>query len=107
MYVVSVLYKVFPAAVAYGLVGRFEIHYTPVHESWLNIAEVSISILSRQGVGRCIGNLGLLNREIAAWEKEYNSNRRVVNSDCAKTGFPQITPVNFTFICDVSGKIIE
>ena len=77
-HVISLLYKAFSAVKARELAGRLEFHYTPVHGSWLNVAEVSISILSRQCVGRRIGDLGLLNGEIAAWEAVYNAQRRVV-----------------------------
>jgi len=78
-HVVASLYKAFSAVKARGLARRLEIHYTPKHGSWLNIAEISISILSRQCVDRRISGLGLLNREVGAWEKEYNSKRNVVN----------------------------
>jgi hypothetical protein len=77
-HVVSSLYKVFPAVKARELVRRLEFHYTPKHGSWLNVAEISISILSKQCIDRCISDLELLNREISAWEKVYNSRRRVV-----------------------------
>jgi hypothetical protein len=78
-HVISSLYKTFPAVKARGLARRLEIHYTPKHGSWLNIAEISISILSKQCIDRRIPDLELLNREIGAWEKEYNSKRNVVN----------------------------
>jgi len=78
-HVVSSLYKAFPAVKARELAKRLEIHYTPKHGSWLNIAEISISILSKQCIDRRMANLELLNREIAAWEKEYNSKHNVVN----------------------------
>jgi len=77
-HVMSSLYKAFLAAKARELAGRLEIHYTPKHGSWLNIAEISISILSKQCIDGRIGDLGLLNGEIAAWEAVYNARRRVV-----------------------------
>ena len=77
-HVISLLYKAFSAVKARGLARRLEIHYTPKHGSWLNIAEMSISILSKQCIDRRIPDLELLNREIGAWEKEYNSKRRAV-----------------------------
>ncbi len=58
---------------------RLEIHYTPKHGSWLNVAEVSISVLSEQCIGCRVPDLVMLNREIVAWEAEYNSVCRVVN----------------------------
>ena len=78
-HVVASLYKAFPAQKARELARRLEIHYTPKHGSWLNVAEVSISILSRQCVGRRISDLDLLNAEIVAWESLYNSQVRKVN----------------------------
>lgn len=76
---ISSLYKAFPAAKARALVKRLEIHYTPKHGSWLNIAEISISILSKQCINRRIPNIEKLNREIAAWENEYNAKRNTVD----------------------------
>jgi hypothetical protein len=78
-HVISSLYKAFPAQKAHELARRLEIHYTPKHGSWLNIAEVSISILSKQCIGRRISNLCLLNAELAAWETFYNSQSCSVN----------------------------
>ena len=78
-HVVFSLYKAFPAQKARELAKRLEFHYTPKHGSWLNIAEVSISILSRQCIGRRISDLGLLNVELVAWESFYNSQSCRVN----------------------------
>jgi hypothetical protein len=72
-HVISSLYKAFPAQKARELAKRLEIHYTPKHGSWLNIAEISISILSKQCIDRRIYNIDLLNSEITAWENDYNS----------------------------------
>jgi len=78
-HVVASLYKAFSAEKARGFARRLEIHYTPKHGSWLNVAEVSISVLSKQCIGRRISDLSLLNAEIAAWESLYNSQIRKVN----------------------------
>ena len=72
-HVISSLYKAFPACKARELAKRLEIHYSPKHGSWLNIAEISISILSKQCIDRRIPDLEMLNQEIAAWEAGYNS----------------------------------
>jgi hypothetical protein len=72
-HVISSLYKAFPAKKARELAKRLEIHYTPKHGSWLNIAEITISILSKQCIDRRIPSLSRLNCEIAAWESDYNS----------------------------------
>jgi len=76
---VASLYKAFPAAKAREYVKRLEFHYTPKHGSWLNIAEISISILSKQCINRRIPNIAVLNTEIAAWETAYNSQVKSVN----------------------------
>jgi len=61
------------------LLWRLEFHYTPVHGNWLNVAEVSISVLVRQCVGRRISDVCKLGQEMAAWEKEYNARSSVVD----------------------------
>lgn len=78
-HVISSLYKAFPAQKARELAKRLEIHYTPKHGSWLNIAEISISILSKQCIGRRIPNIDLLNQHISAWEENYNTKQNAVD----------------------------
>ena len=73
------LYKAFPAAYARELAKRIEFHYTPKHGSWLNVAEISISILVKQCIGRRIKSIEMLNAEIAAWEAEYNIGSKSIN----------------------------
>ena len=76
---VASLYKAFPAAEAREYVKRLELHFTPKHGSWLNIAEISISILSKQCINRRISNINILNAEITAWEMRRNSSLSCVN----------------------------
>ena len=78
-HVIPSLYKAFPAAYARELAKRLEIHYTPKHGSWLNIAEISISILSKQCLNRRINSLDFLNSEIDSWECFYNSLCKHIN----------------------------
>jgi hypothetical protein len=60
--------------------GRFTIHYTPTHGSWLNQAEIEIGILSRQCLGtRRIPDLKILSREIKAWNRRMNRARTKIN----------------------------
>ena len=61
------LYKAFPAKEARELLRRIEFHYTPKHGSWLNIAEIMISVLSRQCLCRRIPDMDVLNAELTAW----------------------------------------
>ena len=66
------LYERFPAAEARRLIEKLEIHYTPKHGSWLNVAETELSVLTRQCLDRRIGDKGTVVREVAAWEKSRN-----------------------------------
>lgn len=66
------LYEAFPPAEARRLAKRLEIHYTPKHGSWLNIAENELSALSRQCLSRRIGTIEKLKSEVAAWEAPRN-----------------------------------
>jgi len=66
------LYEAFPPAEARRLAERLEIHYTPKHGSWLNIAENELSALSRQCLSRRIGTIDQLTSEVAAWEAPRN-----------------------------------
>ena len=68
----SVLYGVFPPAEARRLYERFEVHYTPKHASWLNIAECELSALGRQCLARRIDDQALLAREVQAWVDARN-----------------------------------
>lgn len=61
------LYQAFPATVARRLVERLEIHHTPNHGSWLNIAENELSALTRQCLDRRIRDRETLERETTAW----------------------------------------
>lgn len=69
------LYEAFPPAEARRLAERLEIHYTPKHGSWLNIAENELSALTTQCLSRRLGTLKALQREIAAWERSRNRDR--------------------------------
>ncbi len=67
------LYEAFPAEEARRLVERFEWHYTPKHGSWLNMAEIELSVLTTQCLDRCIPDKAMLTEETAAWEAERNN----------------------------------
>ncbi len=66
------LYEAFPPAEARRLAERLEIHYTPKHGSWLNIAENELSTLTRQCLSRRIGTLREMRRQVDAWEGQRN-----------------------------------
>jgi len=69
----SSLYEAFEPAEAKGIWDRLEIHYTPKHGSWLNIAECEFSVLSRQCTNRRIPDEEALTNAVAAWEEERNT----------------------------------
>ncbi len=69
---VSSLYEAFPPEVARSLAKRLEIHYTPKHGSWLNIAEIELSVMSKQCLNRRIDKINTLQKELSAWETNRN-----------------------------------
>lgn len=73
------LYEAFDPAKAFALAQRLEIHHTPKHGSWLNIAEIELSALTRQCLDRRIADLDVLNTELAAWQDSTNTDQRQVN----------------------------
>ena len=66
------LYEAFPPEQARRIAERLEIHHTPKHGSWLNMAEIELSVLSRQCLNRRIESMDEMRREVAAWEEERN-----------------------------------
>jgi hypothetical protein len=75
----AVLYQVYPPDEARRLCGRFEIHYTPKHASWLNMAETELSVVSRQCLDRRMADKDFLRTEVAAWEEKRNQAEVKVN----------------------------
>ena len=73
------LYATFEPAEARRIAERLEIHYTPKHGSWLDMAEIEIGVLSRQCLNRRIPDQKTLRFEVAAWEKQRNQEAVVVN----------------------------
>ncbi len=73
------LYEAFEPAKARALAQRLEIHYTPKHGSWLNVAEIELSVLTRQCLHRRIETLGVLNTELTAWQNAANADQRHVH----------------------------
>ncbi len=69
---IASLYEAFEPAIARALAARLEIHYTPKHGSWLNMAETELSVLSRQCLDRRMESKDIMTQEVAAWENERN-----------------------------------
>ncbi len=72
-------YQAFEPEEAHRLSRMFEIHYTPKHGSWLNMAEIELSVLVRQCLDRRISNQDILNAESQTWAKDRNE--KVVKVD--------------------------
>jgi len=74
------LYEAFEPEKARSLARRMEIHYTPKHGSWLNIAEIELSVMEKQClVGRRIPNIEMLRAELLVWERDRNAAIKGVN----------------------------
>jgi hypothetical protein len=71
----SSLYHAFPPAETRRLADRFEWHYTPTHGSWLNLAEIELSVLARQCLDRRVPDPATLAAEVAAWVADRNAAR--------------------------------
>ena len=67
------LYEAFEPAEARRLAERFEWHHTPKHGSWLNVAEMELSVVARQCLDRRIPDMETLRREVQAWEERRNA----------------------------------
>ena len=75
----SALYEVFQPSEARRLARKLEVHYTPKHGSWLNMAEMELSVLSRQCLDRRIGTLTEVAREATAWQAKRNASDVRIN----------------------------
>jgi hypothetical protein len=75
----AALYETFPPAEAKRLLEKLEFHYTPKHGSWLNMAEIEFSVLSRQCLKRRVPDWATLEAEIAAWQERRNASASPVD----------------------------
>lgn len=97
-HVISSFYEAFPPEEAFRLAQRLEIHYTPKHGSWLDIAEIELSALAAQCLGtRRIPSIELLNKELSAWETQRNADQKGVDwhftTDDARTKLKRLYPI--------------
>jgi hypothetical protein len=72
-------YETFDPQKARSLARRLEIHYTPKHGSWLNMAEIELSVMTSQCLGRRIPSIRELKRELSAWESSRNASTKTVD----------------------------
>jgi len=88
--------KAFPPAEARRLLDRLEIHYTPKHGSWLDIAEIELSVFTQQGLDRRIPDLETLRREATAWAERRNAEQASVDwqftTEDARTKLKRLYP---------------
>jgi hypothetical protein len=75
----AAFYEAFPPEQARQLTRKLEFHYTPEHSSWLNMAEVEISVLTEQCLDRRLGSQLIVAREVGAWEGERNAIRATID----------------------------
>ena len=73
------LYDAFPPEEARRILDRLEIHHTPKHGSWLNMAEIELGVLNRQCLNRRIPDKQILEREVNAWEHQRNQEQCKIN----------------------------
>ena len=95
---IASFYEAFEPKQARRLAERLEIHYTPKHGSWLNVAEIELSVFSGQCLDRRIPDIATLQREAKAWYRKRNTNQKAVDWQFTtedarvklKTLYPQI-----------------
>ena len=76
---IASLYEAFEPAEARRIARKLEFHYTPKHGSWLNMAEIELSVLQHQCLDRRIPDEATLTREIAAWEEQRNAEQATID----------------------------
>ena len=75
----SVLYEVFDASEARRIARKLEIHHTPKHGSWLNMAEIELAVVNGQCLDRRLGDIATVRQEVAAWEKRRNDAKATID----------------------------
>jgi hypothetical protein len=75
----AAFYEAFLPEQARQLTKKLEFHYTPEHSSWLNMAEVEISVLTEQCLDRRLGSETIVKSEVGAWEAERNAARATID----------------------------
>ena len=75
----AALYQTFPADEARRLTQKLEFHYTPNHGSWLNMAEIEWSVLSRQALQGRLADIPTVEARVSPWQNERNRQRTTVN----------------------------
>jgi hypothetical protein len=96
VHVLSSLYEVFDATEARRLARKFELHYTPKHGSWLNMAEIEFAVLAEQCLSQRIPDQETMRRETAAWAKRRNEAKATIcwrfTNDTARSKLSRLYP---------------
>lgn len=99
-HVPAALYEAFPPQQARAILRRLEFHYTPKHGSWLNMAEIEISVFERGCLSRPVGDLPTLRQRVGALEAERNAARRTIHwqftSQQARLKLARLYPIHET-----------
>ena len=89
-------YDTFPPAEARRIRKKLEFHYTPKHGSWLNMAEIELSVLQRQCLDRRLPDVATLTQEVHAYERNRNTQRATIDwqftTQAARTKLPRLYP---------------
>ena len=90
-------YTTFPPTQAFALMQRIDMHFTPKKASWLNMAEIELSILAKQCLDRRIPTIARLEHEVAAWVDQRNARRATIHwqftVDLAREKFNRFYPI--------------
>ncbi|NJN18205.1 MAG: IS630 family transposase [Oscillochloris sp.] len=96
VHTLAVLYEVFDAPEARRIARKFEIHYTPKHGSWLNMAEIEFAVLASQCLDQRIPDQTILRRECGAWTTRRNDAQATIDwrftADAARTKLERLYP---------------
>ena len=76
---IASLYEAFPPEEAKRLADRLELHFTPVHGSWLNICEIELSVLGKQCLNRRIEDMETITSEVEAWQQQRNNKKATID----------------------------
>jgi len=76
---IASLYETFEPREARRLAERLDIHHTPKHGSWLNMAEIELSVLKGQCLNRRIADMATIKAEVAAWERDRNNRTKIID----------------------------
>jgi hypothetical protein len=92
----SVLYEVFDPSEARRIARKLEIHHTPKHGSWLNMAEIELSVLNGQCLDRRLPDMPTVRREVAAWQQRRNQAKATIDwrftNETARSKLERIYP---------------